>query len=105
MAKSLVKVGAKVAITCTTQEKVDKTVADLKQQDNSANILGLVMNMASMDCIRSCADEYLKSGRGINVLINNASIDAHETLQRTAEGFEAQVNETLPCDEMVTIIE
>jgi short-subunit dehydrogenase involved in D-alanine esterification of teichoic acids len=90
-----VKVGAKVAITCTTQEKVDKTIADLKEHNKNANILGLVMNLASMDCIRGCAEEYLKSGRGLNVLINSASIDVNETLQRTAEGYEAQVPETM----------
>ncbi len=93
MAKCLVKVGAKVAITCKTQEKVDKTIAALKLQNKSTNILGLVMDLSSMDCIRGCADEYLKSGRGLNVLINNACIEANESVQRTAEGFEAQVSE------------
>ncbi len=91
VAKCLVKVGAKVAITCKTQEKVDKTIAALKVQNKSANILGLVMDLSSMDCIRGCADEYLKSGRGLNVLINNSSIEASESLQHTTEGFEAQV--------------
>jgi short-subunit dehydrogenase involved in D-alanine esterification of teichoic acids len=94
VAKSLVKVGAKVAITCKTQDKVDQTIAALKVQNKSANILGLVMDLATMDCVRDCADEYLKSGRGLNVLINNASIEANESLQRTAEGYEAQVTNT-----------
>jgi short-subunit dehydrogenase involved in D-alanine esterification of teichoic acids len=94
VAKCLVKVGAKVAITCKSQDKVDQTIAALKVQNKSANILGLVMDLATMDCVRDCADEYLKSGRGLNVLINNASIEANESLQRTAEGYEAQVPNT-----------
>ena len=84
--------GAKVTITSRSKAKANAAVASFKEQFKDADIQGMVLELASLESVRACADEYIKSGCGLNILINNAGMLAtNSPIQRTTDGFEAQV--------------
>ncbi len=77
-------------ITCRSQLKVNETVEKLKTHNSQADVEGFVMELSSLQSVRSCAEQFLQSQRPLNALINNAGVMACP-LERTAEGFEMQV--------------
>lgn len=48
------------------------------------------LDLADLDSVRTCAQQWLDSGRPLDVLVNNAGVMACP-LMRTKEGFEMQL--------------
>ena len=82
-------------ISCRSQEKIDETLRKLKTLGVESDVQGIVLELSSLDSVRSCAAEYLKSGRKLNYLINNAGVMACP-LSHTKDGFEMQASSEWP---------
>ncbi len=89
-ARCLCLVGAKVVITCRSQQKVDETVNKLKEAVPSCEVSGIVVELSSLKSVQSAAQEYQKSGRPLNILINNAGVMACPKAL-SEDGLEMQV--------------
>ncbi len=77
-------------VTCRSQQKVDETVHKLKEVAPSADVSGIVVELASLESVQSGAQSYRSSGKLLNILINNAGVMAcPKTLSQ--EGLEIQV--------------
>ncbi len=73
---------------------MDEAVAKLKEQVANADVFGLVMELSSLESVKSCAEQFITAGHHLNVLINNAGVMACP-LQHTKDGFESQVERSL----------
>jgi NAD(P)-dependent dehydrogenase (short-subunit alcohol dehydrogenase family) len=91
-AKRLAQAGARLVITARTQAKVDAAVAEVKAIRPTADVVGLVLDLASLDSIRSFPAKYDEDvGAPLDVLLANAGVMAIPERRTTSDGFERQV--------------
>lgn len=70
IAKSFVENGAKVVALGTKQEKIDKTVAELREL--GGDVMGFVCNVLDIEALRAVADQVVAQWGRIDVLLNIA---------------------------------
>lgn len=63
---------ANILIHGRNQNKVDKTVDEIKLKSNNNNAEGYVADFSSLYDVRNLAKEILSKHNSINILINNA---------------------------------
>ena len=82
-----------MTITSRSNQKLERAIQSLKEETHKgAEVHGLLLELSSLESVRACADEYIKSGKTLNILINNAgTIARNDPILRTEDGFEAQV--------------
>lgn len=88
-ATELSRRGADVVITCRSREKGERVAAEIERASGRRPADILTADFASLDEVRGLAQAYLKSGRPLHVLVNNAGVvmqkrtvtaDGHETM-------------------------
>jgi NAD(P)-dependent dehydrogenase (short-subunit alcohol dehydrogenase family) len=85
---ALAKAGAEVVIAGRAKTKVDDAVSAVREAVDTAEVEGLVLDLASLASVGSAAAEVLAAGRALDLLINNAGIMAVPERRETADGFE-----------------
>jgi len=86
-ARALARTGARVFCIARDIKKGEKALSGILEPGR-VELLHLDLN--SLDSVRICAQEFLSKSKTLNVLICNAGIMGNPTLERTADGFEAQ---------------
>ncbi|XP_039255571.2 retinol dehydrogenase 14-like [Styela clava] len=89
-AKDLSSRGAKVIMAGRDAGKVEKAMKEIKSCDPKANLVGVELDLASMESIRKCADKIMETEAKLDVLINNAGIMSCPQW-KTKDGFEMQL--------------
>ncbi len=88
-ALELARCGARVVLAGRGQEKLDETAATIREEVPDARLEQLVVDLASLDSVRSAAGRASAIG-AIDVLVNNAGVMAPPH-RRTPDGFESQL--------------
>lgn len=88
-ARSLAVAGAEVIITAREAAKVDDAVKRLHADTSSSAVSGGVLELDSLNSVRSFAGWFLERFDELHVLINNAGVMACPQ-GRTTDGFETQ---------------
>jgi retinol dehydrogenase-14 len=79
--------GAKVIMVCRSQKRGEEALVAAKQQSGSELIELMLCDLASLESIRSFAEEFTAKYPVLDVLINNAGIITTKR-QLTVDGFE-----------------
>jgi len=72
-----------------SKEKCENLVEEIKRKTNNSNVEYNVVDLSSFVSIKEFAENYKKSGKKLNVLINNAAIVPHSK-QLSPDGLELQ---------------
>lgn len=88
-ALELARCGARVVLAGRSRDKLDETAATIRAEVPGAGIEDLVVDLASLDSVRSAAGRASSLG-AIDVLVNNAGVMA-PPYRRTPDGFESQM--------------
>ena len=87
-AVELARAGMHVMLGCRSSEKGHQAAETLQRAVPGATAEVTVLDMASLDSIRSVADAWRE--RPLDVLVNNAGVMALPSRELTADGFERQ---------------
>lgn len=88
-ALALYEAGATVILACRDQEKADKAAEAIRQQTGSGTIETAILDLASLTSVKNMADQFSRTHKRLDVLINNAGVMYCPEL-KTEEGFELQ---------------
>ncbi len=86
-ARALAARGARLVLTCRSQERADWTVANIREDLPDARLETRLLDLASLASIRAFAAELERDLPTLDVLINNAGCFSMDR-QETADGFE-----------------
>ncbi len=86
-ATKLAQTGATVFLHGRSRTKLDKTVQEIKQQTNNANLTGFLADFSSLAEVRKLSEEVHQKCTHLDVLINNAGVFM-ETRQESTDGHE-----------------
>lgn len=75
-AAALLEAGAKVVLTDVRKSELEKVAAKLNGSAGAANIVALQMDVRSEEAIVGVANELAGAGVRVDILVNNAAIDA-----------------------------
>lgn len=89
-AMALAKRDAKIIIASRNIEKARAAVKEIKSASNNNEIYSVQCDLASLDSIKRCVEEYKDQFGQLDVLINNAGL-VTDKLQFTKDGFELQI--------------
>ena len=81
--------GADVLITARSAKSGEEAVQKIKDQHPNVKIGYRVLELGSLKSIDAFSEEYLESGRPLDILINNAAVMACPRAV-TEDGFESQ---------------
>src|SRR5579863_3062885 len=87
--RALAGAGAHVVMPVRSREKAEKVAAELRASTRNSAIELADMDLGDHASVRAFTDVFVRSGRPLHILINNAGIMA-TPLRRLAGGFEAQ---------------
>ncbi len=88
-ARAMAAKGAHVVIAARNPEKLEEALKAIRSETGSDKVESIVLDLASLDSVRACADAANQRLDKIDLLINNAGVMACP-LSRTADGFEMQ---------------
>jgi NAD(P)-dependent dehydrogenase (short-subunit alcohol dehydrogenase family) len=94
-AAALLESGATVVLTDIADPGLTAAKASLSHQADPGRVLTRVMDVSRPGAIRSVADELAAAGRRVDILVNNAAIDA----KVKGDGLEASRLENFPLDQ------
>lgn len=96
-ARVLALQGARVLIHGRSQEKVDRTIAEITRKQADAELKGYVADFAALDAVRGLAQQINEEEKSLHVLINNAGIHSPD-FKRSGDGYELTfaVNQLAP---------
>lgn len=83
-ALELARRGARVILACRDQQRAEAAVQEIQKDTGSSQVLFMQLDLASLQSVRSFADNFLKSESRLDLLINNAGLMAGG---KTADGF------------------
>ena len=86
---ALARRGAKVVVAARSAPRTAAALDEIRRAVPAATVEAVPLDLASLDSVRSAAEEILDRHATINLLINNAGLMALPE-QRTADGFEMQ---------------
>lgn len=81
--------GARVIIGCRNMEKGKEALKEIQDRSKNTNVFLEKLDLASLESVRSFADNILNSEPRLDILINNAGVMACP-YQKTKDGFEMQ---------------
>jgi NAD(P)-dependent dehydrogenase (short-subunit alcohol dehydrogenase family) len=85
-ARELAGRGGRVHLGCRSLAKGEAAVAAITAATGSDQVLLLLLDLADLASVRKAADEFIRLGEPLHVLINNAGVGGARG--RTADGFE-----------------
>ncbi|KAL7672831.1 hypothetical protein ACOME3_007711 [Neoechinorhynchus agilis] len=85
-ARSLAARGCKLIMACRNEEKASKALDELKNEFPNADLSYKIMDLNSLQSVKTCGEEISKENEKIDILINNAGIITSPTL--TDDGFD-----------------
>jgi NAD(P)-dependent dehydrogenase (short-subunit alcohol dehydrogenase family) len=88
--KVLTSKGANVVMAVRNTAKAEKVVAELKEENPSAKIDIRLLDLGSLESIKSFANAFTKDYKQLDVLINNAGVMMCP-YSKTQDGFEMQM--------------
>ncbi|CAO3674655.1 unnamed protein product [Umbelopsis ramanniana] len=80
---------ALIVLAGRSQGSLDATMTKIREETPTANVRGLIIDLASLESVRKAAAEVNAYEEPIDILINNAAVMASEYFP-TFEGFEGQ---------------
>ncbi|KAI4892664.1 hypothetical protein NFI96_022796 [Prochilodus magdalenae] len=80
----LAKRGARVILACRDQQRAEAAVNDIKKESGNSEVLYMHLDLASLQSVRSFAENFLKTEPRLDILINNAGL---VTRGKTKDGF------------------
>ena len=83
----LARKGAKVIMVCRNRQRGEEALAAAKQKSHSEDIELMLCDLASLESIRSFAEEFTRKYSILDILINNAGVVTIKR-QLTKDGFE-----------------
>ncbi|OBZ11583.1 short-chain dehydrogenase [Bacillus sp. FJAT-27264] len=83
----LARKGARVIMACRSHKRGEEALVAARQQSGSEEIELMLLDLSSLDSIRSFAQEFAARYSVLDVLINNAGVVSTKR-QLTADGFE-----------------
>jgi hypothetical protein len=86
----LAKCGAHIIMACRDKQKMESAIKQLLQENTSAKIDGLEMDLADSKSIDSFVKNFEAMGLPLHYLINNAGVMAIQNRMETKDGFEYQ---------------
>jgi len=86
-AVELARMGAEVFLVYRNKACADETVAEIRTRTGNENVHLLHADLGSQKQIRAAAAEFLKAGRPLHVLVNNAGL-GNTTRMVTEDGIE-----------------
>jgi retinol dehydrogenase 12 len=86
IARELASRGGRVHLGCRSRAKGEAAVAAITAATGSDQVRLLLVDLADLASVRKAADEFLRLGEPLHVLINNAGVAGARG--RTADGFE-----------------
>jgi len=86
-AKEIAEAGHHVIISCRSQEKADKAIAEIKAASKKDHVDNIIMDLADLESVKSAAADYKNRFGSLDVLINNAG-GHFEKGMKTKQGFE-----------------
>lgn len=89
-ALALARKGAEIVLACRDRRKGEAALRCLSTEAPGANVELAILDLASLDSVRTFAESELRRHRPLDVLINNAGVMAPPRRLQTAEGFELQ---------------
>jgi NAD(P)-dependent dehydrogenase (short-subunit alcohol dehydrogenase family) len=90
IAARLARAGAEVLMPVRNQSKGVAAAQRIREKTPGAKLSVLALDLSSLHSVANFADELLRDGRPINVLVNNAGVMTPPTRQVTEDGFELQ---------------
>jgi NAD(P)-dependent dehydrogenase (short-subunit alcohol dehydrogenase family) len=88
-AKVLTNKNARVIIAVRNQEKGEKAVQKIKDENKSAELDLMMLDLANLKSVRNFADEFKQKYDRLDLLINNAGVMI-PPYSKTEDGFELQ---------------
>ena len=88
-ARELARAGATVVLACRNTEKGAAALGEITGAVPEAQAELVALDLASLDSVRSFAEQFKRSHDGLDLLINNAGVMAPPR-RTTADGFELQ---------------
>jgi NAD(P)-dependent dehydrogenase (short-subunit alcohol dehydrogenase family) len=85
-ARVLAARGAELVLACRSEAKGQAAVASIQRETGNDRLGTLPLDLGDLGSVRSCAAEFLASGRPLHVLINNAGLAGRRGT--TPSGFE-----------------
>jgi retinol dehydrogenase 12 len=85
-ARELARRGGRVHLGCRSLAKGEAAVAAITDATGSDQVRLLLLDLADLASVRKAADEFIRLGEPLHVLINNAGVGGARG--RTADGFE-----------------
>jgi NAD(P)-dependent dehydrogenase (short-subunit alcohol dehydrogenase family) len=89
-ALALAATGAEVVLASRNDSKGADALARLRAAHPGATVRFERLDLASLSSVAAFAETLLATGRGIDLLVNNAGVMAPRERQATADGFEMQ---------------
>ncbi len=89
VARELARAGARVVLACRNTDKGATALRGVTNEVPTAEAELAALDLASLDSVRSFAQEFLKAHDGLDLLINNAGVMAPPR-RTTKDGFELQ---------------
>ncbi|XP_008275341.1 dehydrogenase/reductase SDR family member 13-like isoform X2 [Stegastes partitus] len=83
-AMDLARRGAKVILACRDRRRAEAAVQEIIQETGNQQVIFMQLDLASLQSVRSFADNFLKSESRLDLLINNAGL---MTSGQTEDGF------------------
>ncbi|KAF7276519.1 hypothetical protein GWI33_010166, partial [Rhynchophorus ferrugineus] len=81
----LAKRGAKVILACRNEEKAQKAVEKILKATDNKNVSYRILDLASLKSVRKFADEINANEDRLDILINNAGIQAVPSMEGLTE--------------------
>jgi len=85
-AMELARRGARLWLACRSQASTQPVIDEIRQATGNPDIEFVALDLADLDSVRACAEEFLARGEALHVLINNAGLAGQRG--QTRQGFE-----------------
>jgi len=88
--RELARNGAKVVMACRNPAKAETALADIRNSLEGADVSVIPLDLASLESVRTFANEFNESHDRLDLLCNNAGI-MMVPFGKTEDGFERQI--------------
>jgi len=89
-ARALARKGAQVVLACRNEAKGEAARADIMRGVPQAQVEFQLLDLSSLESIKTFAEGFAAVHQRLDLLINNAGIMMLPSLRRTVDGFEQQ---------------